>query len=95
MNVNFAKEIVEELKNEILESDFWICKYEGGKAVDVKVDDIIDSTKELIKKEYFSMSSGNYKIMYNEGSEEENGDKIYIFKDYLELTIPRREETNE
>lgn len=95
MNINFAKQIVNELENKIIERDFWICKYEGGRAVDVKADDIINSTKKLIEKEYSSISSGNYKIMYSEGTEYDEGDKIYIFKDYLELTIPRRENLNE
>jgi len=91
MNINFAKEIVKELKNEILESDFWICKYDGGDAVDVNADDIIASTKRLIgDDDLISISTGNYKIMYGEGMEDEEGDKVYIFKDYIELTIPER-----
>ena len=90
MNVNFSKKIIEELKNKIIDSDFWLCKYEGGECADVKEIEIADSTKELIEKEYGLIRSGNYCVLYDEGSNDDEGDKVFIFKDYIELTISRR-----
>lgn len=91
MDKDFAKQIILKLsESKILDYDFWISKELDGDCCDGSVDDVIEIVKDLINEECTLARSGNYCAIYDEGTEDENGDKVYIFKDYIELTIPRR-----
>lgn len=91
MDTNFAKQVIIKLKdNKILDYDFWISKDLYGDCIDVDVDDIADSVERLIDNNNGHIRSGNYCVLYNEGCVDDEGDKVFIFKDYIELTIPKR-----